>query len=127
MRLPRLFARRFARKTPPPPPPPEDGSGGPPALKRTWLALLLTIPFPGLGQIYNGQWLKGIVFICVHIVNFALIHWFVGLLTAPVFWLYAIFDAVDTAEKINAARRKAYVDRRYGGAEPDDEGGPTSR
>ena len=79
----------------------------PPRLRQPWLAILLSIPLPGLGQIYNGQVGKGLLFILVHIANFILIHWFVGLITAPAFWLYALFDAVDTTERLNAQARKA--------------------
>ena len=30
--------------------------------RKWWLAILLGLPFPGLGQIYNGQLKKGIMF-----------------------------------------------------------------
>ena len=103
--------------------PGEAAAQGPPGLKHPWLAILFSILFSGLGQLYNGQILKGLLFLAVQVVNFALIHWFIGLLTAPAFWLYALFDALDTTERINAGRIKRYVDARYGGSEPAEGGG----
>lgn len=38
--------------------------------KRPWLAVLLSLVFPGLGQLYNGQFTKAIsIFALVIIVN----------------------------------------------------------
>lgn len=85
-------------------------------MKQPWLAILLSIVFTGLGQLYNGQILKGLLFMVIHIGNFVLMHWFVGIITAPVFWVYGLIDALDTAERINAQRRKAMVDARHGPA-----------
>lgn len=98
------------------PPEPDPAS---PRMKQPWLAIMLSIVFTGLGQLYNGQILKGLLFMAIHIVNFALMHWFIGLVTAPVFWVYGMIDALDTAGRINAQRRKAMVDARHGPARAD--------
>ena len=79
------------------------------------LALAFSFLFTGLGQIYNGQISKGLLFVAVQLVNFALIYWFVGLLTAPAFWLYGMLDAVGTAARmIEMAER----DRRAEAVQP---------
>ena len=66
------------------------------------LALALSFAFTGLGQLYNGQYAKGLLFVAIQLINFALIYWFVGLLTAPAFWLYGMLEAVGTAERLRA-------------------------
>jgi len=47
----------------------------------------------GLGQMYNGDYLRGITFSVVQLVNVFLIFLFVGLITYPVVAIWAIFDA----------------------------------
>jgi TM2 domain-containing membrane protein YozV len=64
------------------------------------LALAFSFLFTGLGQIYNGQIFKGLLFVAIQLVNFALIYWFVGLITAPAFWLYGRREAVGTAARM---------------------------
>jgi len=51
------------------------------------LAALLSLVFPGLGQVYNGQIGKGLAFF--------LMFW----LVIP--WLYSVYDAYETASRIN--------------------------
>jgi len=71
------------------------------------LALAFSLLFTGLGQIYNGQYAKGLLFVLIQIVNFALIYWFIGLITAPAFWLYGMIDAVDVAVKLTTQAEQA--------------------
>ena len=54
-------------------------------MKQPWLAILLSIVFTGLGQLYNGQILKGLLFMVIQIGNFVLMHRFIGIITAPEF------------------------------------------
>ena len=63
---------------------------------------ILSFFWTGLGQIYNGEIGKGILFMIIQAVNFCLIFVAVGLLTFPAFWLYGIWDAKKTAEKMAA-------------------------
>jgi arabinogalactan oligomer/maltooligosaccharide transport system permease protein len=89
--------------------------------KNPTLALILSVIFPGLGQLYNNQVPKGIALLAINlVVNFLLIkplekltisryspdtstlfivaaYTVIGL----VLWVYAIIDAKRTAEKIN--------------------------
>lgn len=59
-----------------------------PTHKRdAWIALLLSVIFPGIGQVYNGQVGKGIVILLT------------SFLVIP--YLYGIYDAYATAGKIN--------------------------
>lgn len=89
--------------------------------KNPILALILSCLLPGLGQIYNGQFGKGIFFVAFNIVINLLLKnpltkvvespeavdqatfvVFIGYLTAGiVLWIYAMVDAKRFAEKIN--------------------------
>jgi TM2 domain-containing membrane protein YozV len=70
------------------------------------LALAFSLLFTGLGQIYNGQVLRGLIFVIVQLANFMLIYWFVGLITAPAFWLYGLLDAVSTAMRLHEEQER---------------------
>jgi len=50
----------------------------------------------------DGEIGKGILFMIVQAINFCLIFVAVGFLTFPAFWLYGIWDAKTTAEKMAA-------------------------
>ncbi len=77
--------------------------------KSPGLAGVLAAFVPGLGAIYNGQYVKAVAFIAVFA---GLIHAiggahgaeepFIGLLLGG-FWFYMIFDAVRSAKAINQA------------------------
>ena len=57
-----------------------------------FLAGLLSLLVPGMGQVYNGEWGKGLVIFLT------------GWLIAP--WIYGIADAVTVAEAIRSGRRE---------------------
>jgi TM2 domain-containing membrane protein YozV len=65
--------------------------------KLTWLAVLLSILVPGLGQIYNGQTVKGIVLLLLAVVGGSITC---GIAYFPV-WVIAVVDAALIADKIN--------------------------
>jgi TM2 domain-containing membrane protein YozV len=71
--------------------------------KNPGLAAILCFFFTGLGQIYNGQIGKGILFIIVQIVNIGLMFILIGFITYPIVWIWGMIDAYKTAEKINKA------------------------
>ena len=70
--------------------------------KSPGIAAVLSFLFTGLGQIYNGQIGKGIAFIVSGIVCLFTIILLIGFLLYPLFWIYNIYDAYDSAKKINA-------------------------
>jgi TM2 domain-containing membrane protein YozV len=84
--------------TPPPPPPV--------FYKNPGLAAVLSFFWMGLGQIYNGQIAKGILFMIIYAFSWLLMFVIIGLLTTPVLFIYGIWDAYKSAEKIN--QRIAY-------------------
>jgi TM2 domain-containing membrane protein YozV len=74
--------------------------------KSVAAAAVASAIFPGLGQIYNGEPRKGVLFIIIGalclspllgmgtIRNFALVLY-------PLFWIYGVYNAYTTAKDIN--------------------------
>jgi TM2 domain-containing membrane protein YozV/RNA polymerase subunit RPABC4/transcription elongation factor Spt4 len=74
--------------------------------KNPGIAAVLSFLFTGLGQIYNGQIGKGIIFVVVGIVCLILVVVLIGIILYPLFWIYNIYDAYTSAKKINAGIEK---------------------
>ena len=70
-------------------------------IKNPGFAAVASCLWVGLGQIYNGEIGKGLLFMVIQMVNALLVFIVIGLVTFPVFWAYGIYDAYKTAEKIN--------------------------
>ena len=85
-----------------PPPPPVNASPVMVERKSEGVAAVLSFLFVGLGQIYNGQIGKGILFIVVGVVAVLTMIILIGFLLYPLFWIYNIYDAYSTAKAINA-------------------------
>lgn len=71
-------------------------------MKNPFYALLWSAFFTGFGQFYNGEFKKGVVFIGVQTINVLLISVVIGLVTLPIVWIYGMYDAYTTAEKLNS-------------------------
>jgi hypothetical protein len=85
-------------------------------IKKVLIAGLSSILFPGLGQIYNGQLKKGILFIFIpyifYLLLLILVSFFllvfilmlglpvISLICFPVFWIINVYDAVINSNKI---------------------------
>lgn len=89
-----------------PPPPPTF-------YKNPGLAAVLSFFYMGLGQIYNGQIAKGIIFIVAYSISWLLMLVIIGFITTPVLWIYGMYDAYKAAERINydIARRAEHYGR----------------
>ena len=70
-------------------------------VKSPELAAILSFLVVGLGQIYNGEIGKGILFVICYVVSIVLCFFVIGLFLLPVLWIYSIYEAYDTAKKIN--------------------------
>jgi len=59
----------------------------------------------GLGQVYNGQIAKGVLFIVAYTISWLFIATVIllpiGIITTPVLFIYGMYDAYKSAEKIN--------------------------
>jgi len=69
--------------------------------KNPGLAAVLSFFWMGLGQIYNGQLAKGILFMIVYGFSWVLMFVLIGFITTPILFIYGIWDAYSSAEKIN--------------------------
>jgi TM2 domain-containing membrane protein YozV len=75
-------------------------------IKNPGLAAVLSFLITGLGQIYNGQIGKGILMLILMIVFFFMILIIIGIPLLLVLWIYGIYDAYETARKINSGEIK---------------------
>lgn len=71
--------------------------------KKPYVALALSACIPGVGQMYNGQVGKGISFLFGYIVSWLFAWTLIGIFVAAFFWLGAMADAYQQAQKINAS------------------------
>jgi signal peptidase I len=77
--------------------------------RNPWIAFLLSLLMPGLGQLYNGQWKKAIIFFVLFLIIPFVFGWlhltatfwgFIALFGSAVFLrLYVIIAAVRTAKR----------------------------
>lgn len=72
--------------------------------KNPGLAAVGSFLYTGIGQIYNGQIAKGIVLIVIQFINILLMFVVIGFFTFFIVWVYGIYDAYKTAERINAGQ-----------------------
>jgi TM2 domain-containing membrane protein YozV len=69
--------------------------------KNPTTATILSFFIMGLGQIYNGQIGKGIVFMVLYAISWFLTIAFIGFITTPILWMWGMVDANKSAKKIN--------------------------
>jgi len=77
--------------------------------KSAGLALFLSLIFPGLGQLYNGNSNKGIKLVVFSIISIALFLVLIGFLIYPILWLYGMVDAYSEANRINAVANQQLI------------------
>ena len=70
-------------------------------MKNPGVAAVLSFFYCGLGQIYNGQILKGVVMFCAYSISWLLMYVLIGFITTPIFWIWGMYDAYRSAERIN--------------------------
>ncbi|MGH3147369.1 MAG: hypothetical protein ACRDTR_16350 [Rubrobacter sp.] len=70
-------------------------------MRNPILAAVLSLIVAGLGQIYNGQIGKGVIFIILQLINGALTTVLIGWILLPIVGLWAIIDAYLTAKRNN--------------------------
>ena len=89
--------------------PPGSGPGpqnyfpaGPPVFyKNPSVAVVLSFLWAGLGQIYNGQIGKGILFIILYGLCALSMYIVIGFFTTPLVWIIGMVDAYSAANNIN--------------------------
>lgn len=77
--------------------------GAPPTeIKSTGIAAIASFIVPGLGQIYCGKIGRGVMILIGAIICCLLIVVVIGIILAPLFWIWNIYDAYTLAKKINS-------------------------
>jgi len=69
--------------------------------KNPAVAAILSFFFMGLGQIYNGQIGKGLIFIVTYTFSILLMFIFIGFISTPILWILGMIDAHRSAQAIN--------------------------
>ena len=72
-----------------------------PDRKNPGVAAVLSFFWAGLGQIYNGQLMKGIGFIVLYAFSVLLCFVLIGFIILPIVWFIGIWDAYSTAKSYN--------------------------
>lgn len=70
--------------------------------KNPSVATILSFFFMGLGQLYNGQIAKGIIFMILYLLSLLLISVLIGIITTPICWIFGMVDANQSAKAVNA-------------------------
>ena len=65
------------------------------------VAAVLSFFYSGLGQIYNGEIAKGVLLLVLYFISLLAMFIVIGFITTPLLWLYGMFDAYKTAERLN--------------------------
>jgi TM2 domain-containing membrane protein YozV len=71
-------------------------------------AAILSSFFIGLGQAYNGEIAKAVIFLILYGISIFLTFFLIGFVTIPILWIWSMVDAYRSSQKINqvgAARR----------------------
>ena len=74
-----------------------------------FVAAVLSVLLPGLGQLYNRELQKGIAVLGAGLIALASVAALVGIVLYPAVWLYAVWDAYVVAER-QATERAAAED-----------------
>lgn len=69
--------------------------------KNVVLAIILSVIFPGLGQIYLRLDKKGAYFIIGYVISAILILFLIGFLLCLVIWIWALVDTIQSVNAIN--------------------------
>lgn len=72
-----------------------------------FIAAVLSVLFPGLGQLYNRELEKGLVIIVATVVALFSVLIGVGILLYPAIWIYALWDAYKVAERQSSGAEHA--------------------
>jgi TM2 domain-containing membrane protein YozV len=61
----------------------------------------LSFLFIGLGQAYNGEIAKAVVFLILYALSIFLTFFMIGFLTTPILWIWSMVDAYRSSQKMN--------------------------
>jgi len=69
--------------------------------KNPATAAFLSFLFIGLGQAYNGETAKAVVFLILYALSIFLTFFMIGFVTTPILWIWSTVDAYRSSQKMN--------------------------
>ncbi len=69
--------------------------------KNPGTATALSFFLMGLGQAYNGETAKAVVFLILYAVSIFLTFFLIGFITIPLLWIWSMVDAYRSSQKMN--------------------------
>ena len=69
--------------------------------KNPALAAILSFFFMGLGQAYNGEIAKAVVFVILYAISIFLTFFIIGFVTTPILWIWCMVDAYRSSQRMN--------------------------
>jgi TM2 domain-containing membrane protein YozV len=69
--------------------------------KNPATAAILSFLFMGLGQAYNGEIAKAVVFLILYAISIFLTIFLIGFVTIPLLWIWSMVDAHRSSQKMN--------------------------
>jgi TM2 domain-containing membrane protein YozV len=67
------------------------------------VAAILSSFFIGLGQAYNGEIAKAVIFLILYALSIFLTFFLIGFVTIPILWIWSMVDAYRASQRINQA------------------------
>lgn len=69
--------------------------------KNPATAAILSFFFIGLGQAYNGEIAKALLFLILYALSIFLTLFILGLVTTPILWIWSMVDAYRSSQRMN--------------------------
>jgi len=76
--------------------------------KNPGTAAILSFLLMGLGQAYNGETAKAIVFLVLYALSIFLTVFLIGFVTIPILWIWSMVDAYRSSQKRNQVGTSRY-------------------
>ncbi len=70
-------------------------------IKDPMTAAVLSCLLMGLGQAYNGEIAKAVVFVTLYAISIFLTFFLIGFITTPILWVWSMVDAYKSSKRIN--------------------------
>jgi TM2 domain-containing membrane protein YozV len=69
--------------------------------KNPGIAVILSFILIGLGQAYNGEIAKAVVFLILYALSIILTFFMIGFVVIPILWIWSMVDAYRSSLKMN--------------------------
>ena len=77
--------------------------------KNPAVAAILSSFFIGLGQAYNGEIAKAVIFLILYAISIFLTFFLIGFITIPVLWIWSMVDAYRSSQRMNQVRMARHL------------------